>query len=293
MTPSESACCHEYDCAINPLNFEFVAWLVQADMIRRRHGGRKPDPLRIKFINIGHPNDTKGREQPGAGVLWLEEVMRPMLPMIGAIEDPEAECDPYPYMSIEHIERDIADAARRGEVVPLLYSDHIAFQPVMGHLINAGYDNPITITLRESTFWPHRNSNLEAWMRFANDLGNAGEKVIFLRDYIKADEPLEYQVTYPRASRELRYRMTLYSVAKMNFFTSNGPAMMTMFSPYPYLVFMTHYAGHQFPQRPWANALQRELGKPDIQRMVYRKDTYEKISEAWEDMRAGVSQHII
>jgi hypothetical protein len=245
-----------FDCGAFPLNFEFVAWLVQAELLRRRRG--LPPPLRIKFLN----KDEADSRRSG----WLDEVMRPLLPMLGAIEDDTIEGHTEPYWSVEHIEATIADAARQGEEVPLL------------RVVEDGLKNPIpfiTITLREAEHWPHRNSNLDAWLKFAADLQHQGEKVIFIRDFARAKEPIAGFDYSPVAATNLKIRMTCYQVAKMNFFVSNGPAMLCFFSKAPYCTFMTHYAGAYGPQRPWA-------GKD--QRMVYQLDTYENLLTAWKEM---------
>ncbi len=77
-----------------------------------------------------------------------------------------------------------------------------------------------TVTLRqsaESDVW--RNSNREAWLRFAKEIG---ARVI--EDY--AVEPIE-----------LHERMALYAGARMNFGVSGGPMWMCSWSEYPCMIF--------------------------------------------------------
>src|SRR4029077_18690455 len=60
-----------------PLNWDFLIWLVDAEMTRRRLKG--PAPLRIAFTHQDKL-DRAGRD-------FFENVFRPLLPLIGAYED--------------------------------------------------------------------------------------------------------------------------------------------------------------------------------------------------------------
>jgi hypothetical protein len=246
----------EYDLATNPLSFEFLIWLIHAEMARQRH--KAPAPLRIRFINV----DSAKAEA------WLNNVFRPLLPMIDAVED-ESENGELPFkplfLSVELFLNEIAAAARWGEEVPRLHVDHIG--------VPVG-QSPVVITLREVLYWPHRNSNLREWKKFAVDLCSKGERVIFVRDTAKAREPLEDFLVCPDASLKLDVRMGLYQCAKMNFFVSNGPVAMAMFSRVPFIYFMTQYPGAQVPRWPWAT---------ENQRTICAVDSYENLSKAWKE----------
>jgi ADP-heptose:LPS heptosyltransferase len=157
---------------------------------------------------------------------------------------------------------------------------------------------PITITLRESLHWPHRNSNLPEWLKFADYLQKQGEQVLFVRDTWKAREPLERFATCPAASRDLEIRLALYKQAKCNFFIDNGPWHLALVSPAPWVAFinvdpMSGYIpctpqwwkrnhgvapGQQFP---WSNATQR---------IVWAPDTFDEMCKAWEDFRQQLAQ---
>lgn len=66
-----------YDLALQAYSHDFAAWLVQAEMTRRRENA--PAPLRVAFV----------RKLDGAAEhckTMLDNVMRPMLPRIGAVE---------------------------------------------------------------------------------------------------------------------------------------------------------------------------------------------------------------
>jgi hypothetical protein len=269
---------HEYNLLTDPLNFDFLIWLVEAEMIRVREGA--PPPLRVHFANVERldgPSREKGR-------LFFENVHRPLLPLVGAVEVET----PGGWRKATLTPSEIVAAARRGEKVPILRADANARAVVDGWL--QGKKAPVTITLREATHWPARNSNVSAWLSFARCLRDMGENVVFVRDTEKGNEPLEDFLTCPFASFNVTKRMALYERAKINLFTSNGPAGLGLFSTTPYLYFIDVYKDPNYPannpewwlqhngigkgeQWPWA--------KPD-QRMIWKPDTYENICEAWE-----------
>lgn len=120
-----------------------------------------------------------------------------------------------------------------------------------------------TVTLRHSTRYPERNSNQEAWRRFAKEIG-----AYVIEDF--DDKPIH-----------LHERMRLYSGAEMNFCVANGPGVTLYFSECPFLYFMSgvdmdYLNRHGFPkgsQLPWAN---------ERQRIVWAEDTYDNIRRAFE-----------
>jgi hypothetical protein len=209
--------------------------------------------------------------------LWLAQLFRPMLPMIGAVEDDRAIRGHHKPLFVP---RDICEAVRKGERVPLFRSGIPLRTP-----------GAVTITLREATHWPHRNSNLKTWLRFAEYLRDQGEEVVIVRDTEKAfDNFAEFQ-TDPRASIDIRDRMALYEGAKCNCFIGNGPVGLAMFSDRPWLQFVRveDPTAVYTPNMPkfWKESIGVEVGdqypwsSPD-QRIVWKPDDYENLVEAWE-----------
>ena len=139
---------------------------------------------------------------------------------------------------------------------------------------------PVVITLREAGYWPHRNSNLPEWLRFAEHLKEEGEKVIFVRDTAKAAKPLAEFLTWPKAALNLDVRMALYERARFCFFVANGPAGLAMFSNVPHVQFQTQYPGAQCPQWPWA---------AEDQRLICALDSYENLSREWERIKGTLT----
>lgn len=85
-------------------------------------------------------------------------------------------------------------------------------------------DERYTITLRKTHRANGRDSDEDAWRAFADEIG---ARVI--PDYDV--EPMH-----------LHDRVALYAGAEMNFFVSNGPAILCSFTEYPCMIFDTHLA---------------------------------------------------
>jgi hypothetical protein len=265
----------EWDCVGTPVCWDYLIWLVDAEMTRRRLKG--PPPLRIHFSRVDEL-DSVSRD-------FFENVFRPLLPLIGAIEDVDAKGGRHKPLYVPY---DIVIASKAGEFVPRLAASDRARDAMNGWLHGT---EPITITLREAPHWTKRNSNLGAWLKFAKDLEGKGENVIFIRDTFKATEPLlPGFATCPIAAWNVDLRMALYEHARCNLFISNGPAGLGLFSDRPYLYFVNIKRDAEYPantpgwwkksngvadgeQWPWALPTQR---------MIWQPDTYENISEAWE-----------
>lgn len=263
-----------YDMANGALGYDFLVWLVDAEMTRVREGA--PAPLKVGFWLGADAQDRINRDRRR---MWLEKLFRPLLPMIGAIEDSAALRG---RASRVYVTNAIVAAVKRGEPVPRLRSG-------WPHKVEPA----ITITLREAAHWSHRNSNLEAWLRFASYLRDKGERVVFVRDTAKAYEPLGDFLTDPLASTHLPARVALYENAKANLFVSNGPGSLVWFGDRPSLMFVAlEQDGSSYTpntreflvksmglepggQYPWS--------RPD-QKFVWTVDTFENIMAAWEEL---------
>lgn len=272
-----------YDLHRAPLSFDFAPWLVDREMVRVRFGA--PGPLRVAFTE-----PDPGRVSSENNLLMLEKVIMPMVEMIGGVIDPVAVTSRA--RAEFYCNRPIVDAAKAGETVPMLRPNAAAMEQVAK--LVAGRP-PVTITLREALHDSPRNSRTEEWLRFAAYLRDVeGERVIIIRDTARADEPLFGFETYPVASRNLQIRLALYAQAKCNFFVSNGPVTLAMFSEAPY-VFINEVLDYQDSsnkteswtlwhgtnpgeQVPWA--------KPN-QRIVWGNEEYDVIRAAWDDFVAA------
>lgn len=263
-----------YNIANGPLGFDFLIWLIDAEMTRIREGA--PSPLRVGFWmghDSGRVTDTERRR------LWLHNVFRPCLAFIGAVEDPHAV---FGRCKNDFVPRGIVAAARNGEPVPRLQADP------------SKWNEPdlVTITLRECAYYGFRNSNIPEWTKAAEELQKRQERVIIVRDTAMAHEPLNGFRTCPEASINLDTRLALYESAKANLFVSNGVLGLALFGSKPWISFAQIdndseencntaafweqsngvKVGEQYP---WSG--------PD-QRLVWQPDTYDNIMASWEQL---------
>lgn len=277
-TTADYAC---YNVGACPVSYDFVAWLIEAEMTRIREGA--PSPLRIAFA-MGQDGqtglNTNYRREMFAGVV------RPLLKMLGAVEDQSAMGGRN---NEWYVLKNVTAAARQGETVPLFKPSAEAMSTVSQYLEGHA---PVTITLRESTVLNHRNSNLDAWLRLSDYLESQGEAVIFVRDTAKAGEPIKNKMTFPMASLNLDARLALYEQSKVNLFVANGPWYMALFGSRPWLMFAQSEEDDPYQcNRPsfWRDSQGVSKGeqfpwsKTD-QRIVWEADTYENILKAWEKL---------
>lgn len=133
--------------------------------------------------------------------------------------------------------------------------------------------------------------------RFAFKLEAAGERVIFVRDTAKGNEPMTGFEICPQAALDLHMRVALYERAKANLFVANGPSILAAFMEKPWLTFVQvepddsnykantpafwrmHVGIDIGEQYPWS--------RPD-QRIVWQPDTYENICAAWEKLQPAM-----
>lgn len=268
-----------YDFNKAPASWDFLPWLVNATMAARQRG---VDRLRVCFLpgpNCGFRNDGLPldiEERNG----MLDGVMRPALDLFGAVEDPSIKVGHgHDYMLAP-----VCENARNGIPVPTIEPPPWAFAEVDRQLKGK---RPVVITLREASHWPARNSNVDAWFDFAEDLLNDGEQVIILRDTQYATNRIRGFETFPRASLDIKVRAALYERAKANLFVANGPIALAYFGTRPFLIFK--------PVVEWLGAASSEWWSERVgiakggqypwcradQRIVWQDDNYENITRAW------------
>jgi hypothetical protein len=281
--PDNAATC---DLSKVPASFDFITWLVNAEMDRRRRGA--PAPLLVAFVDGTDEGFRKGDVQnlPEKRQI-MDGVMRPALALFGAREEPGAiHGRQYHYWY-----RPITDGFRIGEEVPRVVVPLAALIQVLRQLSIRGLDEPLVITLRETRYSPERNSNIPAWLEFARRRRDEGHNVIFVRDTAKAHEPLEDFATWPEASLDLIIRAALYNAAKCNLIVANGPAELLQFSDWPFIEikpsaeidplrpvsmgesWWQRFGGITPPESfPW-------LGKHQL--TVWKRDTIDVLENAW------------
>jgi hypothetical protein len=277
--PANRAC---YNLPISPLSFDFAIWLIDAEMSRRIAGA--PAPLRVAFWH-GHDGKTGGLEDDHRRQMF-SHVVKPLLALVGAVEDPTAIDGHYKQFFSS---RDIVKRHMEGHEVPKFKAPADKLKAMAARHNR----EPVTITLREYTQFAERNSNTEAWLKFADWLKDRGEHVVIVRDTVRALEPLDGYETCPEASLDLHWRIALYETAKMNFFVSNGPACLGHFSDFPWLMFIKpEDDSHGYePNTPkfWREQVGIEMGVGQFpwcradQRIVWQPEDFANMVEAWKE----------
>lgn len=219
-----------YDLAYSPPTYDFVGFLLAAETERRK---LKADSLEIRILpgpSNGFRKDGLPPQDVEVRRSMLQNIVVPMTKLLPScecciVQDSRADANGRLFGCgvVKHGMLQIVEAAKRN-----IYPFKV--EP-------AKRTNYVTITLRESSYWPTRNSNLEEWARVGRHLRELGFLVVVIRDTDKAQEPFEDFVTSPRASTDLLYRASLYAGATLNLFVNNGPAWMCLFMGVPSAIF--------------------------------------------------------
>lgn len=218
-----------YDLSIKPATYDFVVFLVVAKTL-----GVTEIVFDVSkgFQKKKFPEDTARR--------MYENILQPACGLWG-----------LPFS--EGIEGDFTPGYRWNHLIDAWNERGLLAQPTCTKKAGARY----TVTIRDSIRNKHRDSNRNAWERFAAEIGAE-----IIEDAYINPIPLEE-------------RFALYNGAEMNFFKSNGPAALPMCSQMPFTIFSPPCADEMWPQPmsrgrqlPWAN---------NNQRIVWADDTYENI----------------
>jgi hypothetical protein len=214
-----------YDLARSPPTYDFAIFLANAE----RERVRRDDPA-LEIMLAPGPNN--GFRQDG---LWPPIAQREA--MLQQVVIPMAWLLP----SVKAVRRE-TPARHEFGVGEALFGLRLQAQMLRECIVPLRAPRPkagryVTITLREAQHWPQANSNLPAWLELAKVLKAAGERVVFVRDTLQADQPVPGFKTSPAAARDLTERANLYAGARLNLFVNNGPAWLAFFMDTPSLIF--------------------------------------------------------
>lgn len=267
-----------YNVTVSPLSFDFVTWLLSMEQRRIQEGA--PAPLKVGFW-YGRDGKSGLSGMPERENM-LNNVCRPALELVGAVEDPKAING---YNSTFFSYKMMVEAFNKGIARPTLKTD------VLSPIQEPGY---VTITLRECSYWPHRNSRMGEWMQFAKYLKRNGERVIFVRDTAKANEPIDGFETCPVASTDLVKRCALYQDAKANLFVANGPVNLGFFGDKPWMQFFEiddQGAYNASTTAYWVNCIGLDPAKKEQfpwatkqQRLTWVPDLYTNMVLEWDKL---------
>ncbi len=273
-----------YDLAKSPVGFNFLEWILTADILKTQVGAER---LKVVFApgpNEGFRKDTLP-ESLALRKQMYERVVKPAIALIGAEDGGiggQGGTAPY-------IPRAIVEKVRdEGQAIPRFKATNVARDWAREYIQGK---RPIVITLREAEHWPDANSDLDAWIKFAKWAQQRGESVIFVRDTAKMDEPIPGFVTCSIASYSLDRRCALYEVAKLNMMKCNGPYILAscVEGDVPLLIFGVLDEGHiTLTPENWERLAGLKVGEQfpwytERQRLVWDgRDDFETLKREYE-----------
>lgn len=227
-----------YDLGLSPPTYDFISFLIEAERHRVKNNfdvidlSFQPGPMN-GFRSDQLPPDLKTRD----GMLWRVcagiarllpsvrniQVLKERAPVTGHVfPDGWGDMSPVSHYGTKYL--------RGGE--PMLCASDYARA-----LTGTKYPHPYaTITLRESSYWPQRNSNLDAWYEVARWLIGNGIETVFVPDAESEKPPhgISYAID---ATYDVDLRAALYEGAVINLGVANGPMYLCPYLNARYLIF--------------------------------------------------------
>lgn len=263
-----------YDLSQAPASYDFLVWMQVcatdaqgefdvAILPGPNHGFRQDDLP---------PHDIEVRRQ------FLDNVMLPAIRLwnVGNI-------NLFPKEPIEGKRvRYMADALFQNKPLPSIKVPEWALR-----YVRAKYpENTVTITLREATHHPVRNSALQEWFKVADWLEANGFNPVFIRDS-EQTEDLPYPVFWE--AHDLPLRAALYEHAAQNMMVNNGTNVLAFFNTKVNYIVFKMLAPTPSTTPEWFNKIGIEPGR-DLpwavgpnQRIVWSSDKAETIIKAFQD----------
>lgn len=278
-----------YDFAYGPISYDLTNWLISA-LVRMEDAGC--DRLHVVFVpkedGLGGFARHWGKHDEAATRWRLWNLAVQLVPLAGATLTVAASRDQAMRLAggawwwpeeKAHFPLELVELARRGRKLPQLQPTDAAVRYIQQG-VRSNAHQLVTLTLRNNSTSPERNSRRTDWFRMTEWLQSAGYGVIVLED---TEDALNNGRAYG-AEYSPDLRLALYKRAAMNIIGNNGPCGLLYYSGAPYLqmcgALPREYEAHWLKylglrvgdQWPWANANQR---------IVYKLDTFDAMREAF------------
>ena len=243
-----------YDLEVCPITFDFVNFLILAELEKRRQNLQQLHIIIVPGANSGFRDDdttfnTHNKiwrlEQIAIPACWLmPEPVRLTVCRDRAELSEHFEPQPDHIFPIEYqpdsprgdfLWAGIAAAAAIGEEIPRLRATEQGKAYITRWLSGLGKaTRPVTITLRESSHRPERNSDITEWAKAAKKITELGFHPIIIRDTEKCfDLPHPQMKNFshcPQAAVNLDLRLALYELSQTNLMVLNGPGVLCWLS---------------------------------------------------------------
>ena len=254
-----------YDLSNSPLSYDFSAFVVEAERIRRR---RRLDGVRFYFVPVdpGMDGFDDMRLDRGKGNWMLHNLVLPIANFL-----PSSRGTLVFASRAEAAKALTAEVENGGTVFPDAYTveqpngrhhtgwsiiaasggDQVQYLRAGGQArafarqwidAHAGGRKCVVMTLREAEHGVERNSDLQVWSEFARRLDAAGFFPVVIRDTGRAldgpPEGFEGIACFAEAAFNLELRFALYEEAHIAAFVSNGPAQLCFYNPNVNYIYM-------------------------------------------------------
>lgn len=288
-----------YDLAVGPVSFDFVVFLVKAEIARSNAGA---DRLHVVIVPCDGPGGFRDKSQfyDQHEARWrLYNICMPACALLNATITLATDWDQARRLKTEaifppdwdrqtlkdrrHLVGDIITASQAGVAIPRLSASEHARRKV--RQVYAG-QRIVTMTVRD-TYLKERNSDMLAWGDAALHIARRGLKVRWLFD---VDRALSYGEGYGELNLDIR--MAMYQEAALNLQANNGAASLCWFGEKPYVMF-----GAGIPPEEWHGLFVKQglpLGESwpwakHGQRLSYKPATADNLIEAFEEWAQATS----
>lgn len=221
-----------WDMAICPHYYDYVVFLNECERHRKK--------IEAEFIDVViQPGpfqgfrDAENPDNPGSREGMLYRVIMGMTRLLPSVRNLEV-LKARRHITEEHVFPDgytVNSPNRHYGQDYHKYAEPILEASVSAkrHIAKAIHGKYVTITLRESTHWPTRNSNKSAWLDVARFLEKMGYVVIWVPDAESFGANLY--------SFDIDMRTALYEGAVLNLGINNGPTLSMPFMNAKYMLF--------------------------------------------------------
>lgn len=289
-----------YDLAVGPTSYDYVVFMVKAELARKRCGAERLHMVIVPFARgVAGMFRDKTQLYDAEEMFWrLHNILIPACALLGASVTLATDWGQAKRLKTEdvwppdwsaqtlkdrrHLIGDVISASRAGSAIPVLHASEHARRKVREAYGKLGKP-VVTVTLR-STYLRERNSDRGMWQRAMQYIESKGYAVAVLEDTGVA---LSNGVGYGELNLDVR--MACYQEAVLNLQANNGAASLCWFSDKPYRMFA---AG--VPSDEW-NGLFVAQGLPlgeswpwagPQQKLVYGQTTLEQVIgefDAWAE----------
>jgi hypothetical protein len=246
-----------YDLSVGPVSFDFVTFMLKAELAKRRAGAERLHMVIVPFLRgVAGMFRDKTQFYDEHEMRWrLWNICIPACSLLGAsvtlATDWEQakrlrgndvwppDWDRQNLKDRRHLVGDLISAARGGAQIPVLQASEQARRNVCAAYAKLGKP-VVTVTLR-STYLHERNSDRGIWQRAMRHIESKGYAVAVLEDTSVA---LANGVGYGELNLDVR--MACYQESVLNLQANNGAASLCWFSDRPYIMF-----GAGVPAEEW------------------------------------------